>query len=111
MNDHDYVLRVEYDENKKLSEAEHEMLRIEDSRQNARIDKLEASVLEIHNLAMSVNTLATNMEHMLNEQQSQGERLSAIEAKDGDMWRNTVKYMVTAILGIIIGFVFKGVFG
>lgn len=111
MNDHEYVLRVEYDENKKLAEAEHEMLKIEDSRQNARIDKLEASVLEIHNLAISVNTLATNMEHMLTEQQSQGERLSAIEAKDGDMWRSIIKYIVTAILGIVIGFVFNSVFG
>lgn len=111
MNEKDFVLRAEYLESKRSAETEHEMLKAEDKRQNDRIDKLEIAVGEIHELAMSVNTLATNMEHMLEEIKSQGKRLSAIEAKDGDMWRSTVKYIITAIAGIIIGFVFKGVFG
>lgn len=111
MGEHEYVLRVEYNESKKSAEIEHQALRAEDARQNERITKLEGSVGDIHELAISVNTLATNMEHMLAEVQAQGNRLTAIEAKDGDMWRSTMKYVVTAIVGIVVGFVFKSVFG
>lgn len=107
MNEHDYVTRVEFEESKRSAETAHDMLKAEDKRQNERISKLESAVDEIHELAISVSTLATNMQHMLTEQKLQGERLSAIEKKDGDMWRTTIKYVVTAIVGIIIGYVFK----
>ena len=47
------------------------------------------------------------MESMLREQKSQGERLQKLESLDGEMWRKVVGYIATAIIGIVIGFIFK----
>ncbi len=46
------------------------------------------------------------MENMAKEQSRQGKRLEVLESRDGEMWRKVVGYAVTAILGIVIGFVF-----
>lgn len=45
------------------------------------------------------------MESMANEQAKQGERLEALEGRDGEMWRTVVKYVLTAALGLVIGLV------
>lgn len=76
----------------------------ENTRQNHRIQTLEDSIGQILNLASSVERLATNMEHMVKEQQEQGERLKVLEARDGDMWRKVVSYSITAVLSIVIGY-------
>ena len=61
-----------------------------------------------HNSALvtSVEKLALNMEIMAKEQQEQGKRLETLEARDGEMWRMVVVYIVTAIVGGVIGFIF-----
>ena len=46
------------------------------------------------------------MESMVKEQEKQGKRLETLESRDGEMWRKAVGYVLTAILGIVIGFVF-----
>ena len=56
-------------------------------------------------LTVSVEKLANNMESMANEQAKQGERLEALEGRDGEMWRTVVKYVLTAALGLVIGLV------
>lgn len=76
----------------------------ENTRQNHRITVLENSVTQIVQIASAVERLATNMEHMANEQKTQGERLKTLEDRDGDMWRKVVTYVITAILSIAIGF-------
>lgn len=76
----------------------------ENTRQNHRIQTLEDSIGQILNLTSSVERLATNMEHMVKEQQEQGERLKVLEARDGDMWRKVVSYSITAVLSIVIGY-------
>ena len=76
----------------------------ENTRQNHRITVLENSVTQIVQIASAVERLATNMEHMANEQKTQGERLKTLEDRDGDMWRKVVTYAITAILSIAIGF-------
>ena len=55
--------------------AELERIHDEDKRQNKRLDAVEESVKEIHDISRAVDRLATNMEHMLREQISLGERL------------------------------------
>lgn len=47
------------------------------------------------------------MEGMLKEQEKQSQRLEAIEQRDGKMWRKAVGYVLTAVLGIVVGFIFK----
>ena len=80
------------------------MKRLED-----RVDKIESITNEIHKLGISVERLATTVENMLIRQTDQEKRLNKIEDKDGDMWRSVVRYIITAAIGIVIGFVFKQV--
>ena len=78
-------------------------------RQDARLQQIEQSVSSMTDLVVNVGKLATSVEHMAVEQRHQGDRLDKIESRDGDMWRNVVRYTVTAIIGIIIGFASSGV--
>lgn len=97
MSENDFMLKSVHEEFAKRVEEEN-------TRQNHRIQTLEGSIGQILNLTASVERLATTMEHMLKEQQDQGERLKVLECRDGDMWRKVVSYMTTAILSIIIGY-------
>jgi len=93
-----------------ITRAEHEefkqRLKEENSRQDKRISLLEESVRQMGALTAAVERLATSMENMAKEQDKQGKRLEALEKRDGEMWRKTVGYVVTAIVGIVLGFVF-----
>ena len=88
------ITRAEYDEYKSRIEDENH-------RQNRRIELLENNVRQTGTLAASVERLATNM---VKEQEKQGKRLEALEGRDGDMWRKVVGYVVTAVVGIVLGF-------
>ena len=79
----------------------------ENKRQNKRIDELEETVRQIGTLTASVEKLAVSIESMAKEQEQQGKQLRELEAKDGEMWRKIVGYIATAIVSIVIGFVFK----
>lgn len=75
----------------------------EDNRQNHRLNVLEDTVKDIHDLTSSVQMLAMNMNNLLKEQEKQNERLSNIEKRDGDKWKDMTKYIMTTIVGVIIG--------
>ena len=79
----------------------------ENYRQNERLTNIEQAVKQVQSITTSVEKLAVNMEGMLNEQEKQGKRLEALEKQDGELWRSVVGYVITAILGIVIGFIFK----
>lgn len=93
-----------------ITRAEHEEFRRrieeENKRQDRRIELLEENVREMSSLTTSVEKLATSMESMVKEQEKQGKRLEILEGRDGEMWRKVVGYVVTAVVGIILGFVF-----
>lgn len=93
-----------------VTRAEHEEFRMrldaENNRQNKRIDLLEKNEQQIQSLATSVEKLALNMENMLKEQERQGERLEALESRDGEMWRKVTGYVITAMIGIVVGYIF-----
>lgn len=94
----EYVGREEHTEfAKRIEDEQH--------RQNERIELLEEAVKQNTALTLSVEKLANNMENMANEQIKQGERLEALEGRDGEMWRTVVKYVLTAALGLVIGLV------
>lgn len=96
-----------------ISRAEHEefkrRMEEENRRQDKRIELLEETTAEIHDLATSVAKMAVSMENMLTEQKQQGARLETLEARDGEMWRKVTGYVLTAIIGIVVGFVFTQV--
>jgi len=101
------ISRAEHEEFAKRMESENQRLKDEDTRQNKRLDLLEESVREMSALATSVEKLATNMAGMVKGQEQQGKRLETLEGRDGEMWRKVFGYIVTAVLGIVIGFAFR----
>ena len=94
-----------------LTLAEHKEFawRMEDEhkRQNHRIEKLEKEIEQNNKLLVSVERLAVSMENMQKELKDQGERLEVLEARDGEMWRKVIGYIITAVSGVVIGFMFK----
>jgi len=100
------ITRPEHDEFCRRMEAENKRLADEDKRQNRRIDELEETVHQIGALTTSVEKLATNMEIMVKKQEQQGKRLETLEARDGEKWRQVTGYIVTAVISIVLGFVF-----
>ena len=93
-----------------ITRAEHEEFRRrleeENARQDKRISLLEDSVRQTGALTAAVERLATNMENMAKEQDKQGKRPEVLEKRDGEMWRKVVGYIVTAVIGIVLGFIF-----
>ena len=94
-----------------ITRAEHEQFRRrleeENKRQDARIGILEESVQQIGALATSVEKLALSMQSMLKEQEKQGKRLEVLEGRDGEKWRKVMGYIATAIVGVVLGYLFK----
>lgn len=77
----------------------------EQNRQNKRIEALEVTVRQINDLTLSVQKLAINMEHMLVNQTEQNKRLEELENRDGEKWRSISMYVLTAIVGAVLGFI------
>ena len=93
------ITRAEHTEFVKRMEEEH-------VRQNHRISDLEKALEQNNRLLISVEKLALNMENMQKEQKSQGDRLKILESRDGEMWRKVTGYAITAVVGIVIGYIF-----
>ena len=96
------ITRAEHDEFCKRMEGE-------DKRQNRRIEELEENVRQIGTLTASVEKLAYSIEGMVKEQERQGERLEALESRDGEMWRKVTGHLITVVIGIVVGYIFTQV--
>ena len=105
--DGEYITRHEHEAFRRSMESENKRLEEENDRQNHRLNALEETVKQVAAISTSVEKLALNMENMLKEQVSQGKRLETLEGRDGEMWRKVVGYVVTAVIGIIVGYLFK----
>ncbi len=92
------ITRVEHDEFSRRIGEEHKRI-------NRRLDILEKNTEKLNALNTSIEKLALNMESMLKEQVQQGKRLSILERRDGEMWRNAMKYVLSAVLGAVIGYI------
>ena len=94
-----------------ITRAEHEefckRIDAENNRQNQRIIRLEEQTKQVTELALSVRELAQSIKQMAETQKEQGEKLEELEGRDGEMWRKVTGYIITAIIGIVIGFVFQ----
>lgn len=94
------ILRAEHEEFCKRMEDEHK-------RMNHRLTDLEETVRQIGELTASVQSLAQSVEQMAQSQNRQEGRLEELENRDGEKWRKVTGYIVTAVVGIVIGFIFK----
>ena len=83
-----------------ITRAEHEEFRRRLEEENRRQDKL-------NQLTTSVGKLAASVESMVKEQEKQGQRLETLEGRDGKLWRKFLGYVISAVVGIVVGFVFR----
>ncbi|MCD7805670.1 MAG: hypothetical protein LUH03_11125 [Oscillospiraceae bacterium] len=100
------ITRAEHEEFRRTVNAEFERMTAEDNRINKRLTALENGNHQIQELTINVQKLADSIEHMRQLQEDEGKRLNAIEGKDGEMWRKVVSYTITAIISIVLGFIF-----
>ncbi len=100
------ITRAEHEEFSRRMEAENKRLTDEDKRQNHRIDELEETVRQIGDLTASVKELAVSMKNMTKVQEQQGNDIEELKNRDGEMWRKVTGYVITAVIGIVVGFIF-----
>lgn len=97
MND-EYLLREVHEEFAGRMEDEHKRI-------NHRLGKVEETIGEINRLTLSVQSLAESVQRMCKEQERQSERLQTLEGRDGEKWREVVKYLITGVVGAVVGYI------
>ena len=97
MND-EYLLREVHEEFAGRMEDEHKRI-------NHRLGKVEETIGEINRLTLSVQSLAESVQRMCKEQERQSERLQVLESRDGEKWREVVKYLITGVVGAVVGYI------
>lgn len=109
----DFITRKEHEEFNKGVNERLGRLDDENKRQNRRIDTLENIVNQINSLTVSVEKLAISVENIYKEMERERQhniamdkRIKTIELKDGEMWRKVVGYAITAVMSVVIGFIF-----
>ena len=104
-----YVTWDVHHEFEKRIEAENQRRDDENTRQNKRLEALEATVKEISDLTASVKVLATNMQNMKDAQDNMSAKLDAIEQKPAKRWDTVITGVITGIVGALIGALLTGV--
>jgi len=94
----EYITRTEHTEFARRVDEEN-------GRQNDRLNSLEATLKQVLSISTSVEKLAIHMEHMSDEQKSQGERLKVLEDRDGEKWRSVVSHIVVAVVTAVVAFI------
>lgn len=93
-----------------ITRAEHEefckRVEAEDNRQNKRLENLEEQTKQFTDLVLSVRELAQSVKQLAEIQKAQGEKLDELESRDGEMWRRVSGYVITSIVGLIVGYLF-----
>ena len=94
-----------------ITRAEHEefcrRIEAEDNRQNERLEILEEQTKQFTDLVLSVRELAQSVKQLAEIQKAQGEKLDELESRDGDMWRRVSGYVITSIIGLVVGYLFR----
>lgn len=93
-----------------ITRAEHEefckRVEAEDRRQNKRLEILEEQTKQYTDLVLSVRELAQSVKQLAETQKVQGEKLDELENRDGEMWRRVSGYVITSIIGLVVGYLF-----
>lgn len=94
-----------------ITRAEHEefckRVEAEEHRQNKRLEILEEQTKQFTDLVLSVRELAQSVKQLAETQKVQGEKLDELENRDGEMWRRVSGYVITAIIGLVLGYLFN----
>lgn len=68
-----------------------------------QLKQLQTISEAIQNLTISVNQMATNMEHMIDEQKSQGEKIQNLEDEPANNWKSVKATAITSVVSAIVG--------
>lgn len=68
-----------------------------------RIEKLEETTADIHELASSVRLMAQSIERMTEELREQGERLTALERQPAERWNSMTRTLITSAASTLAG--------
>lgn len=82
----------------KLNDHDHEIKSLKH-----RVSDVEKKQTEIETLTLSVSKLAVNMQHMLEEQREQSQRLKALESAPADEVKTIHKTLLTAVITTVVG--------
>lgn len=82
----------------KLNDHDHEIKSLKH-----RVSDAEKKQTEIETLTLSVSKLAVNMQHMLEEQREQNQRLKALESAPADEVKTIHKTLLTAVITTVVG--------
>lgn len=74
-----------------------------------RLDKMDKEIEEMHELMQTVASLATEIKYMREEFNDGLGRLTRLEQKPLENYNKIVMYIITTILGAILGAMVKGV--
>lgn len=92
-----------------VTQAEHaefaRRLAEQKSRTDKRLELIDEKLENLTTLTIEVKSLAQSVESMAESLRRQNERITVIEHKDGELWRAMVKYAVTAIVGVMVGYI------
>lgn len=91
---------------KRWSEVNVHIQKIEDKlhTHGKAIDKQAELISDIQKLSTSVSVLANNMQAMLEEQRTQGTRLTALESRPAKRWDAVVDKVIMLLVGSVIGY-------
>lgn len=89
----------------KLEAHEHEIKSLKH-----RMEDQEAQSKTIQELVLSVKELALNMQAMLKEQGSQGEKIAKLESASGEAWSSMKRTIINTIVGAGAGALATGIF-
>ncbi len=99
------ITRAEHEEFRRTVAAEISRLAAEDKRLSARVTDLEDDNAKLDTLTIAVQKLTDSIEQMRQLQENESRRLEVIEGRDGEMWRKVVGYLVTTVLGVVVGYI------
>lgn len=95
----EYVTQAEHQEFMRRMDAAH-------SRYDKRLEQAETAIDEIRSVQSEIKAINLNIERILETLSKQETRLDTLEGRDGEMWRKVVGYIVTAVVGIVVGYAF-----
>lgn len=74
-----------------------------------RLDKIDREIEEMHELMQTVASLTTEIKYMREEFNDGLGRLTRLEQKPVENYNKIVMYIVTTVIGVILGAMVKGV--
>ncbi|MCD8308871.1 MAG: hypothetical protein LUD19_03370 [Clostridia bacterium] len=105
--------RGEHEEFRKTIEAKFEVLTAEDKRLNERLKAVEGVNKQLTDMnvtlqkqADNIGEMNRNIANLTKAREDDTERLEKLENRDGEMWRKVVSYSITAVISIVLGFIF-----